>query len=93
MSATQFETQLGYELWHSTKQKIRVSMKWNSGLEELKQLTYENHVKCQSCMFGKQRWNTFLMPDRDKSRSNFSMRSMLIHFQLQPHPLRVITML
>ncbi len=58
MSATQFEKQLGYELWHrrlghSSNRNIRDSIKWNSGLEDLKGLTYEEHVKCPSCMIGK----------------------------------------
>jgi hypothetical protein len=56
MSATQFEKQSGYELsWHrrlghtgSSNRNIRDSTKWNTGLEDLKGLTYEEHVKCQA---------------------------------------------
>jgi hypothetical protein len=58
MSATQFEKQSGYELWHrrlgqSSNRNIRDSIKWNTGMEDLKGLTYEEHVKCPSCMIGK----------------------------------------
>jgi hypothetical protein len=37
----------------SSNRNIRDSMKWNTGLEDLKSLTYEEHVKCPSCMIGK----------------------------------------
>jgi hypothetical protein len=48
----------GYELWHqrlghSSNRNIRDSIRWNTGLEDLKRLTYEEHVKCPSCMIGK----------------------------------------
>ena len=58
MSATQFEKQSGYELLHrrlghSSNRNIRDSIKWNNGLEDLKGVSYEEHVKCLSCMIGK----------------------------------------
>ena len=89
MSATQFEKQSGYELWHrrlghSSNRNIRDSIKWNHGLEDLKGLTYEEHAKCPSCMIG---------PEPDKSRSHLYIKSMLIHFHPQYLPLRDITML
>ncbi len=64
MSATQFEKQSGYELWrrrlgHSSNRNLRDSIKWSTGLEDLKRLTYEEHVKCLSCMIGKATWTCF----------------------------------
>jgi hypothetical protein len=58
MCATQFEKQSGYELWHqrlgySSNRNIQDSIKWNNGLEDLKGLTYGEHVKRPSCMIGK----------------------------------------
>jgi hypothetical protein len=58
MSETQFEKLSEYELWHrrlghSLNRNIRSSVKWNTGLEDLKRLTYEEHLKFPSCVIGK----------------------------------------
>jgi hypothetical protein len=64
MSATQFKKQSGYELWrrrlgHSSNRKIRDSIKWNTEMEGLNRLTYEEHVKCPSCIIGKETMEDF----------------------------------
>ncbi len=60
MSMKHFEKQLRYELWHqryghSTFQNILGTIMCVNGLESLKDLNCETHVKCPSCtsMIGK----------------------------------------
>ena len=58
MSAKRFEKQWGYELWHrrlghASFRNIRDAIKCVNGLESLKHMTCDTHVKCPSCMTGK----------------------------------------
>ncbi len=50
MKTRQFKKQSGYELWHwrlaPSNQTIRDTIKWAIGLESLKMITFETHVKC-----------------------------------------------
>ena len=55
MSAKYFEKQSGYELWHQSLghasfRNIRDTIKCVNGLESLKHMTYDTHVKSPSCM-------------------------------------------
>ena len=58
MSAKHFEMQSGYVLWHrrlghASFRNIRDTIKGVDGLESLKHMTFDTHVKCPSCMIGK----------------------------------------
>ena len=58
MSAKHFEKQSGYELWHrrlghASFRNIRDTIKCVNGLESLKHMTCDTHIKCPSCMIGK----------------------------------------
>ncbi len=58
MSTRQFETQSGYKLWHrrqahASNRTIRNTIRCTIGLESLKKMTFETHIKCPSCMTGK----------------------------------------
>ena len=54
MSAKHFEKQSGYrKLGHASFRNIRDTIKCVDGLESLKHMTCNTHVKCPSCMIGK----------------------------------------
>ena len=58
MSVKHFEKKSGYELWHQRLghaffRNIRDTIKCVNGLESLKHMTCDTHVKCPSCMIGK----------------------------------------
>ena len=69
MCAKQFEKQSGYELWHRrlghvSNLTIQETIKCAIGLESLKKMTFETHVKCPSCMIGKATLEDFLKAKR-----------------------------
>jgi hypothetical protein len=59
MSVKHFEKQSGYELWHlrlenAAFRNIRDTIKCVNGLESLGHMICNTHVKCPSCMIGKE---------------------------------------
>ncbi len=44
----------GAKAWGTAQtERFETQIEWSTGLEDLKRQTYEEHVKCQSCMIGK----------------------------------------
>ena len=66
ISATKFAMMGGYDLWHrrlghSERETIRKTIPHSKGLEELKNVTFDNNEKCAACMIGKAKLNN--LPD------------------------------
>ena len=93
MSSKHFEKQSGYELWHrrlghASFQNIQDTIQCVNGLESLKHMTCDTHVKCPSCMIGKA-----TLEDLQKTKrviQNPFIKLIWIHFHHQSNQLKDI---